>query len=76
MGSTSYATYTFRYPEDEEVADVPKDIHELATDIATVFNAEPWNADVTTALNTRIIVQVGGSTPPGTFAEGTLLFIV
>jgi hypothetical protein len=65
--------YGLRYPIDNEVADVPQDIKNLADDIVRSLDTKIDTNAVVTGYQTKILVT---NQLPATANEGDIVFLV
>lgn len=79
MGNTNTqpgVPYSIRYPELGDVANVPLDMQEMATDVARELGLKISSTGAGAGLQKKIIVQNGTGTPTGTFVEGDIVFMI
>lgn len=79
-GKTVRPPYNLQVPLQDEVADVPTDIEDLANTVADALDKKvtsPVNTNIS-AYQPKIAVYVGTSTSvlPATAVEGTVVFLV
>ena len=87
MATTSGAPYQLRLPQDGDVADIPGDLANLATDLHTALNTKLQRSSYTppggseikgadTLYQTKIEVLTSVPSSGAGYTEGTIIFVV
>jgi hypothetical protein len=77
MPTTSGPPYALRLPQDGDLADVPQDLANLATDVAAALNTKMQKTEADLVYQAKITI-VTGTAPPTTagYPEGAIIFVV